>query len=110
MDDVCFDKTRNRFRAIYIQPYNMVHIINRFLTWYYLCFGILIRLKVEQTLFGQTIGFQMRTFRFTTGETLTDAQEQTISCHLHLEPSESISEKQEPNCSCYTEDDCRGKS
>ena len=72
------------------------------------CFGILIRLKVEQTLFGQTIGFQMRTFRFTTGD--TDAQEQTISCHLHLEPSESISEEQEPNCSCYTEDDCRGKA
>ena len=51
----------------------------------------------------------MRTFRFKTGDNSNVAQQQTISCHLHLEPSENITEDQEANCSCYTEDECRGK-
>ena len=70
---------------------------------------ILKRLKVEQTLFGQSVGFQMRTFRFTNDESVTEAQEQSISCQLHLEPSENIVEEQAADCSCYVEDDCSGK-
>ena len=70
---------------------------------------ILKRLKVEQTLFGQTIGFQMRTFRFTNDESVTEAQEQSISCQLHLEPSETIVEEQAADCSCHIEADCSGK-
>ena len=70
---------------------------------------LLKRLNVEQTLFGQTIGFQLRTFRFTNEESVTEAQEQSISCQLHLEPSEDIVEEQAADCSCYTEDDCSGK-
>ena len=66
-------------------------------------------LNVEQTLFGDSVGFRMRTFRFTTGEDSNVSQQQRISCHLHLEPSENIPEDQEPNCSCYTENECRGK-
>ena len=45
-----------------------------------------------------------------TGEDLTVAQEQRISCHLHLEPTEDVTEDQEANCSCYTEQECRGNN
>merc|ERR1712136_190185 len=65
------------------------------------------RLNFQQTTFGQEIGFRMRTFRFTTGESSTDAQQQTVSCELHLEPSADIVEEQAADCSCYTEDGCR---
>ena len=68
------------------------------------------RLKAEQTLFGQTIGLRMRTFRFMSDEAASEDQHQTVACELHLEPTEDIVEEQAANCSCYTEDDCRGKS
>ena len=45
-----------------------------------------------------------------TGEDLTVAQEQRISCHLHLEPTEEVTDDQEANCSCYTEQECRGNN
>ena len=50
----------------------------------------------------------MRTFRFVTGETATDAQQQTISCDLHLEPSANIVQGQAVDCSCYTQQECQG--
>ena len=63
------------------------------------------RLNFQQTSFGQEIGFSMRTFRFKTGES-SNAQEQTVTCTLHLEPSADIVEEQAADCSCYTEDAC----
>ena len=49
----------------------------------------------------------MRTFRFiTVGSSATEAQEQTISCNLHLDPVNEVTSTQPENCSCYTEDDC----
>ena len=67
------------------------------------------RLNFQQTSFGQEIGFSMRTFRFTNGESSTDAQAQTVSCELHLEPSEDIVEEQAADCPCYTQEQCQGK-
>ena len=64
------------------------------------------RLKVEQTQFGDTVGFSLRTFRFMSGES-TNEQLQTISCSLHLEPIDNITEEQAPNCTCYTEAECQ---
>ena len=49
----------------------------------------------------------MRTFRFKTDEAATDAQEQTVTCGLHLEPSEDIVEEQATDCACFTEDACQ---
>ena len=66
------------------------------------------RLKVEQTLFGQSVGFRMRTFRFKTDEGASEDQPQMVTCDLHLEPTEDIVEEQAPNCSCYSVDDCLG--
>ena len=71
---------------------------------------ILKRLNVKQTLFGEKIGFSMRTFRFLSGSELTEPQEQRISCHLHLEPSADIAQEQAADCTCYTEDECQGSS
>lgn len=51
----------------------------------------------------------MRTFRFISGETATEAQQQTIRCDLHLEPSADIVQAQAADCSCYTEQECQGK-
>ena len=51
----------------------------------------------------------MRTFRFTTGKTAAAAQEQRIACDLHLEPTSDIVQEQANDCSCYTEETCRGK-
>ena len=67
---------------------------------------ILKRLNVQQTNFGSSIGFSMRTFRFTTGESAADEQEQTITCGLHLGPSEDIVEEQAADCTCHTEAQC----
>ncbi len=67
------------------------------------------RLSVEQTVFGETIEFSMRTFRFISqGAQSAAAQEQTISCDLHLEPSTAIVQEQAADCSCYTQDQCQG--
>ena len=86
-------------------------VLHTYATRSYLTYNIIFqRLKVEQTLFGQTVGFRMRTFRFKTAETASEDQNQTITCKLHLEPTEDIVEEQAPNCSCYTVDDCLGKS
>jgi len=59
-----------------------------------------IRLMVEQTLSGETIGFSMRTFRFSSEALPTDAQEQTISCDLYLEPAEGFVYQPPVDCSC----------
>ena len=69
---------------------------------------ILIRLKVKQTQFGESVTFTMRTFRFMTDESAVE-QQQTISCSLHLEPSESISQDQAPDCTCYTQEGCQSE-
>ena len=61
-----------------------------------------------QTLFGKDIAFSLRTFRFTDGQSSTDDQNQTISCELHLEPADQVSEEQAANCTCYDDDDCNG--
>ena len=61
-----------------------------------------------QTLFGKDIAFSMRTFRFSSGQTL-ESQNQTISCEFHLEPTDDVSEEQAADCTCYTEDGCAGE-
>ena len=48
----------------------------------------------------------MRTFRFMSGDTLTEAQQQTISCEVYLEASDGIQEEQAADCTCYTEEEC----
>ena len=48
----------------------------------------------------------MRTFRFMAGDSATDEQEQTISCDLHLGPSDAIVEEQAADCTCHTEAQC----
>ena len=65
------------------------------------------RLNVEQTLFGETIEFKMRTFRFgSEGTTSSNSQQQTIDCDLHLEPNDNIVQEQAADCTCYTQEDC----
>ena len=72
---------------------------------------ILKRLNVEQTLFGETIEFKMRTFRFTSdGTSSSDPQQQTIDCDLHLEPSANIVQEQAADCLCHTQEDRQGRS
>ena len=49
----------------------------------------------------------MRTFRFTVaGSSVTEAQDQTIDCNLHLEPIDGITSTQADDCSCHTEAEC----
>ena len=68
------------------------------------------RLNVEQTLFGETIEFKMRTFRFgSEGTTSSNSQQQTIDCDLHLEPNDNIVQEQAADCTCYTKEDCQGR-
>ena len=50
----------------------------------------------------------MRTFRFISDGSATDAQQQTISCDLHLEPTADIVQEQAADCSCYTQQQCQG--
>ena len=60
-----------------------------------------------QTEFGENIGFSMRTFRFIVAGTQTEAQQQTISCHLYLEPATDVTPIDQPaDCSCYSEAQC----
>ena len=71
---------------------------------------ILKRLNVEQTVFGETIAFKMRTFRFTSGGTQSAVpQQQTIDCDLHLEPSSAIVQEQAADCTCYSQEQCQGR-
>ena len=59
-------------------------------------------------MFGETIEFKMRTFRFTSGGTQSsDPQQQTIECDLHLEPSATIVQEQAADCTCYTQEQCQ---
>ena len=61
-------------------------------------------------MFGQTIEFKMRTFRFTSaGTSSSDPQQQTIDCDLHLEPSANIVQEQAADCTCYTQEQCQGR-
>ena len=70
---------------------------------------ILQRLNVEQTVFGESIEFKMRTFRFTSGGAQSsDPQQQTIECDLHLEPIATIVQEQAADCTCYTQEQCQG--
>ena len=79
--------------------------------WKFHLIQILKRLNVEQTLFGESIEFKMRTFRFTSeGTSSLDPQQQTIECDLHLEPSANIVQEQAADCSCHTQEDCQGRS
>ena len=49
----------------------------------------------------------MRTFRFmAAGASVTDAQNQTIACNLHLEPLDRVTSTQADDCSCHTEAEC----
>ena len=38
----------------------------------------------------------------------SNEQNQTISCELHLDPSNETSEEQAQDCTCYNENDCTG--
>ena len=74
-------------------------------------FQILKRLNVEQTVFGETIEFKMRTFRFTAGGTQSsNPQQQTIECDLHLEPNSAIVQEQAADCTCYNQEQCQGRA
>ena len=50
----------------------------------------------------------MRTFRFNSGSTRTDTQQQTVECHLHLEPTDD-NQEQGTDCSCYTIEECQDR-
>ena len=67
------------------------------------------RLNVIQTIFGETVAFSMRTFRFTSGGSVDNEQQQTIECNIHLEPIADITQDQAADCTCFTEDDCISK-
>ena len=58
-------------------------------------------------VFGESVTFRMRTFRFTSGSTMEE-QQQTIDCNLHLEPLADIVDEQSPSCKCYNEEQCQG--
>ena len=64
-----------------------------------------------QTAFGKNIGFSLRTFRFTDGQSSSSDQDQdqTISCELHLEPVADVPEEQAADCYCHIADDCGKK-
>ena len=64
------------------------------------------RLNVIQTDFFPNASFEMRTFRFNTGGSSTEAQQQTVMCSLHLDPVNDITQEQANNCSCYTRSEC----
>ena len=64
------------------------------------------RLNVIQTIFGETVAFSMRTFRFTSGGSVDNEQQQTIDCNLHLEPIADITQDQAADCTCHTQDQC----
>ena len=71
---------------------------------------LLSRLNFSQTEFGENVSFSFKTFRFMGSGAATDeGQQQTISCDLHLEPSASVTQQQQSDCSCYTETDCAGE-
>ena len=59
-----------------------------------------------QTAFGKDIGFSLRTFRFTDGQSSSTDQDQTISCELHLESVADVPEEQAADCFCHNADDC----
>ena len=42
------------------------------------------------------------------GESSSSAQEQRISCELHLEPVANVPEEQAVDCTCYSEAECTG--
>ena len=60
-----------------------------------------------QTAFGKDIGFSLRTFRFSDGESLDD-QNQTVTCDLHLEPATDVAAEQAADCTCHSEQQCTG--
>ena len=45
---------------------------------------------------------------FMDGESSSSAQEQRISCELHLEPVANVPEEQAVDCTCYSEAECTG--
>lgn len=50
--------------------------------------------------------FEMRTFRFNTGGSSTEAQQQTVICSLHLDHVNDLIQQQANDCSCYTQTEC----
>ena len=65
------------------------------------------RINVIQTEFGPNIVFTMRTFRFVVPGTENEEQRQTVTCNLHLDPSENANQNQPARCSCYTSEECQ---
>ena len=51
----------------------------------------------------------MRTFRFTSEGSVANTQTQTVECDIHLEPVSDISTEQPNDCTCYSEEQCKGK-
>ena len=53
-----------------------------------------------------------RTFRFIIdGSEATDAQQQTVSCILHLNPADdTVDSSQADDCDCYTQDECENSA
>ena len=52
----------------------------------------------------------MRTFRFQSDDLpATEAQQQTIQCHLHLEPANDIFQGQAADCTCHTVEECQDR-
>ena len=64
------------------------------------------RLNVVQTDFFPNASFEMRTFRFNTGGSSTEAQQQTVICNLHLDDVNDLIQQQANDCSCYTQTEC----
>ena len=65
-------------------------------------------------MIGETVGFEMRTFRFVTDEdSSSEEQEQTVRCDLHLEPAAAAEQArvvvEEEDCSCHTVKDCESE-
>ena len=62
-----------------------------------------------QNIFGETLQFSMRTFRFTSEESVENTQTQTFECDIHLEPIGDILEEQARDCTCYEKVQCQSK-
>ena len=61
-----------------------------------------------QTKFGKTVGFSMRSFRFTSDGTTGDnsTQQQRISCDITMTPASNDVPNQASACNCYTKETC----
>ena len=54
---------------------------------------------------------KLRTFRFITNNAASEEQEQTLSCTLHLDPTENaVDQSQADDCDCYSKNECENSS